>query len=88
VVGKRRTSERPSCPTDWMLEERPRRLRNRFLLLRDVCRREVIAVERSGAARTDDGAQRGLADICDEAAGDVRGLLNALPVDTLNLERR
>ena len=79
-----RIFERHSRLADWRLEERLHRLRNRFLLLRDVSRPLVLDVERSEADRTEDGAQEGLIDICDEAAVDIRDLLNTLPVDMLN----
>jgi hypothetical protein len=69
---------------DWTFEERLHRLRNRFLLLSDVFRLRVVNDDGLEADGDHEGPQVGIADLCEETAADMRGLLNALPVDILN----
>ena len=66
-----------------ILEERLRSAQSRFALLADVLELQALGIERADQPVGPE-ASRALAATCRQAAGDLHGLLGALPVEVLN----
>ncbi len=82
------TSRRPSRPDILSVEERLLTALERFALLADLFDLQVAIPEHARDGGLSRAACSALMQLCRSASQDVRSLLDALPVDILNVEPR